>query len=512
MSLSNDSLIDALDIERNNVLKDMISPDEGRELASEFNDIYQSLVSEVDRKEDLSQAEKAYLFLNDVGKHKLSKLSDLEIRSVAYKGIYGVDIEKALMTKNTPSEDNKIMVLIILGCLFADDEEKELFKTSLNISDAQFNSVMDKLEQMLEEDVDEAKSAELEAIILRNVNSDKISFYRNLSFHAFVAFLKNIDILGKVVPSKDPIIEIKAIQRFVGRHMTLFNEWRSYINENVHSQVFSRIFADDNFSDVNSVLGYFTDYYIIKQLDGGKSFIEDVNKLCESPKDKKQFVDMVKKHEFGMAFCNEYLRLCGLCSIDPIFDVNKVINGVNLIYDKDNTRGKEWFVRIPEDRIAGSDGKLADENRNALFYRNLSSLYDDLSDYATITNDQRRLFIYRLSGVYEEGCNVNEEFNPNFKMEWTWKRKQFLPVLAHMLFESEDGFVPQMAVVRFFGLTDSNGMTSLWQRLSSKRFDEYKCLLENCGFTVPDYVKKKFDDIHKTRKDDAKRKKDGARP
>lgn len=512
MSLSNNSLIDDLDIEKNNVLKDMIDPDEGRELASEFKDIYQSLVSEVDRKEDLSQAEKAYLFLKDVGKQKLSNLSDLEIRSIAYNGIYGVDIEKALAIKNAPSENNIIMVFMIIGCLFADDEEKELFKTSLNISDAQFNSVMDKLEQMFEEDDDEAKSDELEAIILRNVNSDKISFFRKLFFHAFVAYLKNIDKLGKVVPSKDPIIEIKAIQRFVGRHMTLFNEWRSYINENVNSQVFSMICAEDIFSDVNSVLGHFTDYYRIKQLDGGKSFIEDVNKLCESPKDKKQFVEMVKKHEFGMAFCNEYLRLCGLCSIDSIFDVNKVINGVNLLYDKDNTHRKEWFVRIPEDRIVGFDGKLTDENKNALLYRKLSSLYDSLSDYAAITNDQRRLFIYRLSGVYEEGCNVNEEFNPNFKMEWTWKRKQILPALAHMLFEGEDGFVPQMAVVRFFGLTDSNGMTSQWQGLSSKRFDEYRCLLENCGFTIPDYVKKKLDEKQQMRKDIAKRKKDGARP
>lgn len=501
MSLSNDSLIDELDIEKNNVLKDMIAPDEGRELASEFKDIYQSLVSEVDRKEDLSQAEKAYLFLNDVAKQKLSKFSDLEIRSVVYKGVYGVDIEKALMTKNAPSKDNIIAVQLILACLFIDDEEKELFKASLNISDAQFNCVMNKLEQMLEEDVDEAKSAELEAIILRNVNSDKISFHRKLSFHAFVACLKNLYKLGKAVPSKDPIIEIKAIQRFVERHMTLFNEWRSYIDENVRSQVFSRILADDRFSDVNSVLGYFTDYFKIKQLDGGKSFIEDVNELCKSPKDKKQFVDMVKEHEFGMAFCNEYLRLCGLCSIEPFFDVNKVINGVNLLYDKDSTHGKEWFVRIPEDRIAGSDG-LTDENRNALFYRNLSSLYDGLSHYATITNDQRGLFIYRLSGVYEEGCNVNEEFNPNFKMEWEWKRKHILSVLSHMLFQEKDGFVPQMDVIRFFGLTSSNGMTSLWQKLSPKRFDEYKCLLENCGFTVPDYVKDKYE-IYQKQKDDA---------
>jgi hypothetical protein len=294
--------------------------------------------------------------------------------------------------------------------------------------------------------------------------------------------------------------------------MTLFNEWCSYINENVNSQVFSCVLDKELFSDVNSVLGYFTNYYRIKQLDGGKSFIEDVNKLCESPKDKKQFVDMVKEHEFGMAFCNEYLRLCGLCNIDPLFDVNKVINGVNLLYDKDNTHGKEWFVRIPEDRIAGSDGKLTDENRNALFYRNLSSLYDGLSHYATITNDQRRLFIYRLSGVYEEGCNVNEEFNPNFKMEWTWEPKHVLPVLTHMLFEGKDGIVPQMAVIRFFGLTNSNGMTSQWQKLSSERFDEYKCLLKNCGFTVPDYVKEKLDEIHQTQKDAAKRKKEGARP
>ena len=206
---------------------------------------------------------------------------------------------------------------------------------------------------------------------------------------------------------------------------------------------------------------------------------------------KMKFMEFLKSHPFGKDYCVEYEKYCKSHHKEPLFNTNTIIGTLEL--ERDNTNNKNMYYKINENRFC--DKSLFDE------YTALSKLYNALKDYGTPSDDYEDLFIYRFSGIYQKGTSIVEKYRSEIKMIWEWKKEQTLPVIIRLLYqEGKTGIKPYRAIASYFGIEETNGLSSMCNSVGKKSLDSISATLTDCGFTGFDDIVQQIKEEKDTRK------------
>ena len=283
----------------------------------------------------------------------------------------------------------------------------------------------------------------------------------------------------------------------INKNKELYDKWLEAIGTNgIKNQmkVFSQLSFEDN--NENIILCVFLIYYLQQsyQSGGGFQIMCLVDNYCDTLVRKLMFEKFVKKHRFGKVFCEEYKRYCKVHMIEPRININSIL-GMPLELERDTpSNEKNRYYKISENSYFNHNGDLNVEHES------LSKLYNALiANGCSPVACNKGLFIYRFSGIYQKGTQIDREFRLENKMEWKWSRKQILPIIIRLLFqEGKGGKPPFSAIASFFKNEDPKSFSSKCKHVGENSLNGRCEMLKQCGFTGFDDIRQQILDEKKT--------------
>lgn len=279
----------------------------------------------------------------------------------------------------------------------------------------------------------------------------------------------------------------------VENNKSLYNRWLKVVGRNgirnqikVHSQ---KLFEKDPTD--RTILSVFLLYYYQKSYsDGGDYlFTELIDFYCDTMVKKLNFEEFLREHQYGKVFCEEYKSYCSSHQIEPRININSILDmPLHLERDKPSY-DKNRYYKLNKNRFNNCNEGLDGE------YAALSKLYNAMKKYGTPSDDYEELFIYRFSGIYQKGTSIDEKYSSEIKMNWEWRIKQTLPVIVRLLYqEGKNDKIPYKPIASYFGIEETNGFSSLCNKIGEKSLNSFRAMLTDCGFSG-------FDDIVQQIKD-----------
>ena len=306
-------------------------------------------------------------------------------------------------------------------------------------------------------------------------------------FKSFVIFSTAANIekeLEKTESTKksNSLKRLRIAYKVVERVKNIYELWESSVGDVVKQEemALSYEFFKQFKSDLEIrqlILLLFVVYYKTYS-DNWREFCFEIElpKRCNNPMNTLSFINQLKKHEYGMDYCLEYIDYVSKKGIKPLFNSNIIIGEkTKVTIDKDKSH-KNWFEQIHKSKVKnGNDEEL---------FKAVRILFHKLKDNGDISESTpESLFVYRFTGFLIPN-------SPEYKIEWTRDKKNPLAYIIKCLFTRKDGATdivkpPYKKVLSFFSPQMSNG-TSLADSLDALQKPKIVAMLNECGFVNVD--------------------------
>lgn len=231
--------------------------------------------------------------------------------------------------------------------------------------------------------------------------------------------------------------------------------------------------SSDTFTFLYSLLLYHSLYSESWQDD---IFSMQLNEFCDTPSHVISFVLQLKKHRFSDSFCQEYDRYIQAKGITPLFKTELIKSVVPELKKDTLDIHKDWFARIPRNRVTKFVGINATTRQNEELYRCINKLYNELIQKEYIGNNTPvNLFVYRFTGFL-----VPQPLDKKILLRTDNINKNYICCLVKILFDTGGGRPPYKTVSDFF--LPSLGNISALAKVNNDIYEEVLSLLRECGF------------------------------
>ena len=209
----------------------------------------------------------------------------------------------------------------------------------------------------------------------------------------------------------------EVAKRLVEKYLDKYTLWASTLN-NIYdnaAMLYSRMVTptSDLEQDYQGILAPFMGYYVLD--NKGKALFQMFEQeYCCTPVIIAQVINILKNSPYRTQFCEYYKKYCDRQQKKPCFDIDSLLNPILYIDYQRAAEDDKYYVRLLDEKVS----KDSLPNYEAM-YTALSTLYGLLEEkqYLKIT-DNRALFIFRLSGLFELQDSVIDDFRNTDKIIW----------------------------------------------------------------------------------------------
>lgn len=371
-----------------------------------------------------------------------------------------------------------------LQCFYNDDDIQKQFQQNSGLSDDQMDLLLDAIMKCIDDDSDESSESE---------DDDFMTEERLEMLLQYATIAAQRDMLKRASAPNAMNLANMHLNYYVSKLLVeIYNDkykiWASTVEDiNILTILNNvRLNTVDNELDAMylKVLMLFADYY---EFDNQGQAIFDLfqKEVCSTPRNIVRFLEAIKYHPVKGAFCDAYRDYCDRMKIQYEFDIDSVKNPKLYIGFDGNTENNKYYARVLEEKTPGNNEQM---------YVTLSTLYTIFRNEGWIgDNDERELFVFRLSGLFDQELSDAIDFHTTDKIVWEASATELALVFYYLFTPSgATGDSPPYAKVGgFFSQPNGEGFKDLpglsKSARNTKKNDKNQhvvTLLKKAGFNI----------------------------
>lgn len=400
--------------------------------------------------------------------------------SIALQSIDSIDFHSMwVLAKNGSLNSQLSCPSAAISTFYNSERYKTLFFDLLNADEETINEIDSILQDAC------TNPDKLDAISRFVVNEHQLKdFISCLSAATIEDNFKTRYNIDNTIP---PLYQIKVAKRVSYKFLDDYSEWDKVVKDkleqldyleilNYYSKKFLSECSNNEITDEDKKTKMLSVYKLLTlnafllnwaaTSDDWFDYIDhEINILCDSPVNTKQFIAFLKNHSDGILITTLYNEYCNNMAKKPKFPIELVLDITSKPQKDNDPSHLSWYEPIPKNKV--KEGK--DENLLIA----LIKLYNVLisKNYIPKTTPMK-IFIYRFSGFLP--AYSDSEFH---KIEWN-SQKNIIATIIGRLYKPDTPFAK---CLNFFEPKIQNG-SALYNSAKEEIKKTVRSMLSDCGF------------------------------
>ncbi len=327
-----------------------------------------------------------------------------------------------------------------IKCFLEDKKILQEYKRVLKLSDSAMGEITNFLREdiayfqnkLCKNDVPRDSEADLSNTLKFDFTYEQYYILIILSFVAESRHVLNQNLIGM---TPDLICKALKISKFIVKKCPdKYNLWSSTITDcdEILSQLFrSRLLAIDHNNELDklyTLILYYYYYYYTFDNEGEMIFRTFENYVFTTPANTTRFTNYIKNNLYRVQFCEYYKNYCDCQQKKPCFDIDSILNPILYIDYKRTSEDSKYHVSLLDEKVSKDSVP-----KYETIYTTLSTLYSILEEkqYFGI-DDNRALFIFRLSGLFDQQDSEIDNFRNADKIIWNASPTELALLIYHL--------------------------------------------------------------------------------